>query len=45
VIGWTKGKLYTVIYEVREDKGGEYYHPVTLWKSTQQEEKLYEQNS
>jgi hypothetical protein len=45
VIGWTKGKLYTVIYEVREDKGGEYYQLVTLWKTTQQEENLYEQNS
>ncbi len=40
-----KGKLYTVIYEVREDMAGEYYHLVTLWKSTKQEEKLYEQNS
>ena len=45
VIGWVKGKLYTVIYEVREDMAGEYYHLVTLWKSTKQEEKLYEQNS
>jgi len=44
-IGWVKSKLYTVIYEVREDKDGEYYHLVTLWKSTKQEEKLYEQNS
>ncbi len=38
-IGWVENKLYTVIYEVREDKGGEYYHLVTLWKSTKQEEK------
>ena len=45
VIGWAKGKLYTVIYEVREDVTGEYYHLATLWKSTKQEEKLYEQNS
>lgn len=44
-IGWVKGKLYTVIYEVREDQKGEYYHLVTLWKSTKQEEKLYEQKS
>ena len=41
-IGWVKGKLYSVIYEVREDSKGEYYHLVTLWKSTKQEEKLYE---
>jgi len=38
-------KLYSVIYEVREDMYGEYYHLVTLWKSTKLEEKLYEQNS
>ena len=44
-IGWVKGKLYTVIYEVREDDEGEYYHLVTLWKSTKQEENLYEQYS
>ena len=44
-IGWVKGKLYTVIYEVREDEKGEYYHLVTLWKSTKQEENLYEQYS
>jgi len=44
-IGWVRSKLYTVIYEVREDTDGDYYHLVTLWKSTKQEEKLYEQNS
>ena len=32
-IGWVKGKLYTVIYEVREDMAGEYCHLVTLWKT------------
>jgi uncharacterized DUF497 family protein len=44
-IGWVKGKLYSVIYEVREDSKGEYYHLVTLWKSTKQEINLYEENS
>jgi uncharacterized DUF497 family protein len=44
-IGWVKGKLYSVIYEIREDENGEYYHLVTLWKSTKQEEKLYEEYS
>ena len=43
-IGWVKGKLYTVIFEIREDEEGEYYHLVTLWKSTSHEEKLYEEN-
>jgi uncharacterized DUF497 family protein len=44
-IGWVQGKLYSVIYEVREDKDGEYYHLITLWKTTKQEEELYEKNS
>ncbi len=44
-IGWVKGKLYSVIYEIREDEDGEYIHLVTLWKSTREEEKLYEKNS
>ena len=33
-IGWVKGILYSVIYEIREDDKGEYLHLVTLWKST-----------
>jgi len=44
-IGWVKGRLYTLIFEVREDQEGEFYHLVTLWKSTQQEHQLYEKNS
>ncbi len=43
-IGWVKGTLYSVIFEIREDEEGEYYHLVTLWKSNSQEEKLYEKN-
>ena len=43
-IGWVQGKLYIVVYEVREDKEGEYYHLVTLWKATKQEMKTYEKN-
>ena len=45
VIGWAKGKLYSVIYEIREDEEGEYCHLDTLWKSTKEEQKLYEENS
>jgi hypothetical protein len=37
--------LYTVIFEVREDGEGEYYHLVTLWKATKEEEQLYGENS
>ena len=42
--GWVKGKLYSVIFEVREDAEGEFYHLITLWKSTKEEIKLYEKN-
>lgn len=44
-IGWVRERLYTVIFEVREDEQGEYLHLVTLWKATKQEQKLYEENS
>jgi len=43
-IGWVRGRLYSLILEIREDKDGEYCHLVTLWKSTVEEEKLYEEN-
>ena len=43
-IGWVKDKLYSVIFEIHEDEEGEYYHLVTLWKSTSQGKKLYEEN-
>jgi len=42
-IGWVGGRLYSLILEIREDKGGEYYL-VTLWKATNQEQLLYEEN-
>ncbi|HXW92860.1 MAG TPA: hypothetical protein VEK33_20090 [Terriglobales bacterium] len=38
-------QLYAVIFEVREDNEGEYYHLVTLWKATKQEQRLYEEHS
>jgi uncharacterized DUF497 family protein len=41
-IGWAKSNLYSVIFEVRTDVDGEYYHIVTLWKSTAAERKIYE---
>ena len=44
-IGWVSAELYSVIFEVREDEDGEFYHLVTLWKATPQEWRLYEQNS
>lgn len=44
-IGWVNARLYSVIFEEREDNEGAYYHLVTLWKSTKAEEKKYEENS
>jgi uncharacterized DUF497 family protein len=31
-IGWVDERLFTLIFEVREDEEGEFYHLVTLWK-------------
>ena len=45
VIGWVQDRLFTVIFEVREDNFGEYCHLVTLWRSTREERELYEANS
>ena len=44
-VGWVGECLYSVIFEVREDKEGEILHLVTLWKSTKEETRLYEENS
>jgi uncharacterized DUF497 family protein len=44
-IGWVGERLYSVIFEVREDEAGEYFHLVTLWKATRAERLLYEENS
>jgi uncharacterized DUF497 family protein len=44
-IGWARGRLYSVIFEVREDAEGEYFHLVTLWRSSREERNLYDENS
>ena len=44
-IGWVGDRLYSVIFEVREDEEGEVLHLVTLWKSTKEEIRLYEEHS
>jgi uncharacterized DUF497 family protein len=44
-IGWVGDWLYSVIFEVREDEEGEHLHLVTLWRSTKEEIRLYEENS
>ena len=44
-IGWVKNRLFTLIFEIRADQVGEYCHLVTLWRSTREEQDLYEANS
>ena len=44
-VGCAGDRLYSVIFEVREDEEGEVWHLVTLWKSTKEEIRLYEENS
>jgi hypothetical protein len=44
-IGWVRQRLYSLIFEVREDDEGEFYHLVTLWKATREEGELYEDNA
>jgi uncharacterized DUF497 family protein len=44
-IGWVGQRLYSLVFEVREDEEGELYHLVTLWKATREEVELYAENS
>ena len=43
-IGWVQARLYSVVFEERSDEEGDYYHLVTLWRSTATERNLYEEN-
>ncbi len=43
-IGWCRGRLCSVIFEIRHDSEGEYYHLVTAWKATNEEEQSYAEN-
>jgi uncharacterized DUF497 family protein len=43
-IGWCRGRLCSVIFEIRRDTEGEYYHLVTAWKATKEEEQSYVEN-
>jgi uncharacterized DUF497 family protein len=44
-IGWVGQRLYSLVFEVREDDEGEFYHLATLWKATREERELYEDNA
>ncbi len=43
-IGWCCGRLCSVVFEMRRDAEGEYYHLVTAWKATKEEEQCYAEN-
>ena len=40
-IGWSGGQLCSVIFEIRRDGEGEFYHLITAWQATKQEEDAY----
>jgi uncharacterized DUF497 family protein len=45
-IEWVGQRLYSLVFEVREDDDeGEFCHLVTLWKATREERELYEDNT
>ena len=44
-IGWVGEQMYSLIFEIREDREGDYYHLVTLWRATKEEEALYAEYS
>ncbi len=44
-VGWVGNRMYSVIFEIREDEEGEVLHLVTLWRSTKEEVRSYEENS
>jgi uncharacterized DUF497 family protein len=43
-IGWCRGRICSVIFDIRRDADGEYYHLVTAWKATKEEEEHYAEN-
>ena len=43
-VGWVGDRLYSVVFEVRQDEEGEILHLVTLWRSTTEEVRAYEEN-
>ena len=43
-VGWVGDRLFSVIFEFRQEEETEILHLVTLWKSTKEEVRLYEEN-
>lgn len=44
-LGGLADNFTPLFFEVREDREGEYYHLVTLWKATKQEQQHYEEHT
>jgi len=44
-VGWVGDRMYSVIFEIREDREGEILHLVTLWRSTKKEVQSYEEST
>jgi uncharacterized DUF497 family protein len=43
-IGWCRGSLCSVIFEIRYDAEGEYYRLITAWRATKEEQQAYAEN-
>ena len=43
-VGWVSDRMFSVIFEFREDADGDVIHLVTLWRSTKEEIRMYEEN-
>ena len=43
-IGWSRGRLCSVIFEIRRGTEGDYHYLITAWKTTKQEEESYAKN-
>ena len=43
-IGWCGGRLCSVVFEIRRDAVGEFYHLITAWKATKEEQQSYAEN-
>jgi len=44
-IGWSKGRLCSVIFEIRQDEEGDYYHLITAWRASKHEERAFFENT
>ena len=44
-IGWCRGRLCSVIFEIKQDAAGQYHHLITAWRSTKEEQQSYAENA